>query len=110
MYQKNVWVNYICKLSVLYNWKRKIIPCSETGYTSYSVRLVETVTYGTLGKDTGRHQGDNFKTLSILQQPDLKFSANFANCIIRKKVETSQLKCSVAARNLHKGHEHGMTN
>lgn len=60
------------------------------------------MTYGTLGKGTGRHQGDNFKTLSILHQPDFKFSANSANCIVRKKVETSQLKCSVAARNLHR--------
>jgi len=60
------------------------------------------VTYGTVGKCTGRHQEDNFKTLSILQQPDLKLSANFADCIISKKLETSQLKCSVGARNLHR--------
>lgn len=34
--------------------------------TSYFVRLVETVTYGTLEKGSGRHQGDSFKSLSIL--------------------------------------------
>lgn len=40
--------------------------------------------------------------LSIQQQPDLKLSDNFANCIIRKKVVSFQLKCSIAVRNLQR--------
>lgn len=30
----------------------------------FFVSLVEIMAYGTLGKGTGRHQGDNFKTVN----------------------------------------------
>lgn len=57
------------------------------------------MTYGIIGKGTGRHQE---KRLSILQQPNLKFSANFTNSIIRKRVEAFQLKYNAAAMNLRR--------
>lgn len=79
--------------------KEKNIPCSKTGYTFKFVRLVETDIWNIIGKSIGRHQG---KRLSILQQPDLKFSANFTNSIIRKRAEAFQLKYNAAARNLHR--------
>lgn len=57
------------------------------------------MTYGIIGKGTGRHQE---KRLSILQQPNLKFSANFTNSIIRKRVEGFLLKYNAAAMNLRR--------
>lgn len=41
---------------LFYTTEKKNISCSKTGYIFKFVRLVETVTYGTIGKGTGRHQ------------------------------------------------------
>lgn len=57
------------------------------------------MTHGIIGKGTGRHQR---KRLSTLQEPDLKFSANFTNSRIRKRVEAFQLKYNATSRSLHR--------